>query len=150
MEGVGALAKSNKKRGADPQKGPLGTELTVTIFSNRFATDAPLETEVTLRKLTKLPKHSNAKWKAKDKSQLRHIKLGSFTGDLRPLRPGEPEDAARGYRSNETMIEATGIEVDYDAGSVPLKSAADAFEKAGVAALLLTTPSHYPLNKHHR
>src|SRR5690606_38231558 len=66
---------------------------------------------------------------APTKDELPLIKLGTFTGD---------------YRSDATLETIYGIEGDYDAGTVQPAEAAKQLERAGIQALIYTTPSHRP------
>ncbi|MCX7567123.1 AAA family ATPase [Sulfitobacter sp. F26169L] len=78
---------------------------------------------------------------AVSKDSMRHIKLGRFTG----------ETTAKGsYRHNAAHDSVSGIEGDYDAGTMTVKQAAAALEYAGVAAMIYTTPSHQQDGKGHR
>ncbi|MGJ8594375.1 AAA family ATPase [Sulfitobacter sp.] len=78
---------------------------------------------------------------AKSKDSMRHIKLGRFTG----------ETTVKGsYRHNAAHDTVSGIEGDYDAGTMTVDQAATALTKAGVAAMIYTTPSHQQDGKGHR
>lgn len=64
--------------------------------------------------------------KSESKNRLPLIKLGSFDGS----------------RSNENLIEITGIEGDYDAGVMGVRQAARRCREARIAALIHSSPSH--------
>lgn len=113
---------------------PLDRPLDVAVFSNRRALSLKPRT-LSLRELSAdLPV-------AKSKDTMRHIKLGRFTGE--PTSKGSK-------RHNAAHESVSGIEGDYDKGVISPLDAVAALEKAGVAALVYTTPSHQQDGKGHR
>jgi len=78
---------------------------------------------------------------AGSKDVMRHIKLGRFTGE--PTEKGS-------YRHNAAHESVSGIEGDYDAGTMTVDQAVNALARAGVAAMIYTTPSHQQHGKGHR
>ena len=69
------------------------------------------------------------------KEQLPLVKLGTF---------GTQPSASGCLRHDENLIAITGIEADYDGGALDFDDAVVIAEKAGLAALLYTSPSHTP------
>ncbi|WP_175484928.1 AAA family ATPase [Jannaschia pohangensis] len=67
------------------------------------------------------------------KSDLPLVKLGTF-GDVRTEKGSLRHDA--------NLLSVSGVEGDYDAGEVSPQEAADRLDRAGIAALVYTTPSH--------
>ncbi|KFE34903.1 hypothetical protein DW2_10069 [Thioclava atlantica] len=80
-----------------------------------------------------------ARWiadqRAESKDGLPWIKLATFGPDKTPKKS---------LRHNANVRTVTGLEADYDAGNMTPDAARDALEKAGVAGLVYTTPSHSP------
>lgn len=72
---------------------------------------------------------------APDKAALPLVKLGTF-GDLR--------SDGNSLRHDANLLSVTGIEGDYDAGEVSPREAKDRLDRAGIAALIYTTPRHTP------
>jgi RecA-family ATPase len=113
---------------------PLDHPIDVAMFTDRRALSIKPKT-VSLRDLsTALPA-------AGSKDVMRHIKLGRFTGE--PTAKGS-------YRHNAAHESVSGIEGDYDAGTMTVDQAVDALARAGVAAMIYTTPSHQQHGKGHR
>ena len=67
------------------------------------------------------------------KKALPWLKLASF-GDLRTEK--------NSLRHDDNVLEITGIEADYDAQLVTVADAVDLLEKAGILAIVYTSPSH--------
>ncbi|WP_374376398.1 hypothetical protein, partial [Tabrizicola sp.] len=67
------------------------------------------------------------------KTGLPLIKLGTF-GDVRTDKGSLRHDA--------NLLQVSGIEGDYDAGTVQPQEAAERLRQAGLAGLIYTTPSH--------
>lgn len=113
---------------------PLDHPIDVAVFKDRRALSLKPKT-TTLRDLsTALPG-------AASKDSMRHIKLGKFSG----------EQTAKGsYRHNAAHETVSGVEGDYDAGTMTVDEAVDALARAGVAAMIYTTPSHQQPGKGHR
>jgi hypothetical protein len=109
---------------------PLGVPLRLTRFPDRCGlTKAEMD----------LSLHDLAVWiegqTADTKDGLPWIKLATF---------GSTRTPKRSYRHNANVVTITGIEADYDAGQMTPEDARAALEKAGVAGLVYTTPSHTP------
>lgn len=108
--------------------GPLDTPIPVTFFGDRRAVKMK-ERQHSLRDLEGLIRET----RATGKDQMRHIKLGRFSG----------EKTAKGsHRHNSAHVAVTGIEGDYDAGEMSVDQAVKALAKKGIAAFVYTTPSH--------
>ena len=67
------------------------------------------------------------------KKGLPWLKLASF-GDLRTDK--------NSLRNDDNLLEITGIEADYDSEHMTVEEAVDLLEKAGVLAMVYTSPSH--------
>ncbi|MGJ5621617.1 AAA family ATPase [Sulfitobacter sp. MF3-043] len=78
---------------------------------------------------------------AKSKETMTHIKLGTFSGE--PTAKGS-------YRHNAAHVTVSGVEGDYDQGTMSPQDAVAALANAGLAALVYTTPSHQQDGKGHR
>jgi hypothetical protein len=108
----------------------LGVPLTVTVFPTRGARQ---------KKEMTLPLADLAAWikdqRAASKDGLPWIKLATFGPDKTPKKS---------LRHNANVRTVTGLEADYDKGQMTPEAARDALEKAGVAGLVYTTPSHSP------
>lgn len=115
---------------------PLDAPLHFTRFKNVQAKERQEKT-VTLRELAAaIPGRV-----AKSKDKLPLIKLATF-GDVPTVHGSLRHDA--------NMREVYGIEIDYDAGDLPPSEAVERFRKAGVAAAVLTSPSHLQPGKGQR
>ncbi|MCF2870316.1 helicase RepA family protein [Octadecabacter sp. G9-8] len=113
---------------------PLDRPLTVAFFADRKALKMD-DRQVSLRELaTENPV-------ARSKDSMGHIKLGKFSGETTPRRS---------YRHNAAHLEVSGIEGDYDEGTMTVDEAAAALKAADVAAMIYTTPSHLQSGKGHR
>jgi KaiC/GvpD/RAD55 family RecA-like ATPase len=113
---------------------PLDHVLNVAEFGDRRAVTHRQKT-VSLRDLSKrLPP-------AKSKETMNHIKLGAFTGE--PTAKGS-------YRHNAAHESVSGVEGDYDQGTMSPQDAVAALAKARLAALVYTTPSHQQDGKGNR
>lgn len=72
---------------------------------------------------------------APDKAALPLVKLGTF---------GNARTEKGSLRHDANLLSVSGVEGDYDAGTVSPQEAADRLRQAGIAALIYTTPSHIP------
>jgi hypothetical protein len=72
---------------------------------------------------------------AATKGQLPLLKLAEFGGIL---------STKKSLRHNANVIAIEGVEGDHDAGTLTLEEAAERLRKAGLAAVLYTSPSHLP------
>ena len=66
------------------------------------------------------------------------------------LKFGDVPTVHGSLRHDANMREVYGIEIDYDAGDMPPSEAVERFRKAGVAAAVLTSPSHLQPGKGQR
>ncbi len=115
---------------ADDSQSPLDREITITQFRDAGAKRA-FRHLVPLRGLA--PKIATRRAERKDR--LPWLKLASF-GD-KPTGKGS-------LRNNANVTAIDGIEGDHDAGTLTLAEAADKLQRAGIAALIYTSPSHTP------
>ena len=105
-------------------------EIDFTIFNDRFG-------------LMVYPQHASLEELAATiaevvkplKEQLPLVKLGTF---------GTQASASGCLRHDENLLAITGVEADYDGGTLGFDDAVMIAEKAGLAALLYTSPSHSP------
>jgi archaellum biogenesis ATPase FlaH len=72
---------------------------------------------------------------AASKDKLPWLKLATF---------GDTKSEKGCLRTNANVATITGLEADYDAGKMTPEEARDRLVKAGLAALIYTTPSHMP------
>ncbi|MET0706123.1 MAG: AAA family ATPase [Tardiphaga sp.] len=112
------------------QAGPLDRPIDLTFFKDRGAT-VKKDGAMTLRALASRILNRNAP----SKEALPWLKLATF---------GNRVTDRGSLRNNDNVLAATGVELDYDKGQIPLPEAAELLEKAGVCALLYTSPSHKP------
>ena len=100
----------------------------ITFFANAAATRFSAE-RMTLPAL----RERILKTSASAKERLPWLKLGKF---------GSKRSNKRSLRHNDNVIEISGVEVDYDGEVVTLDEAVRILEKAGLRALVYTSPSH--------
>lgn len=123
--------KSRTKRARDDTS-PLDRPLPITIWADARA-KTKTDTERSLRELARLiPKRSAA-----TKSGLRLLKLASF---------GRKRSKYGSLRNNANVLTINGVECDYDDEHMPVFEVVKRLRKAGVAALVYTSPSHRPGN----
>lgn len=113
---------------------PTESGLDRTLFITKYP-DARARSKsrirASLRELAdKLPGRIAAK-----KSELPLLKLG---------RTGDQRTAKGSLRSNANMLTIDGVEGDYDGERMSVAEAAKQLRKAGIAALIYTSPSHRP------
>jgi hypothetical protein len=118
----------------------LHRPIVVTLFANAAAASkreeriAPAELADRIRATT-----------APEKSALPWLKLATFGDKKTPLRP-HPDGSGRmtggSLRHDPNVLGITGTEADYDAEVMQFDEAAERLEKAGLAAILYTSPSH--------
>ena len=72
---------------------------------------------------------------AESKDQLPWLKMANF---------GAVTTAKGSLRHDANVLSVTGIEADYDGEKISVDDAIETLEKAGVGALLYTSPSHEP------
>jgi len=70
---------------------------------------------------------------APSKSRLPWLKMATF---------GDKRSDKNSLRNDANVLAVTGIEADYDLGTVPVDDALARLEQQGVAAILYTSPSH--------
>jgi hypothetical protein len=103
-----------------PPESPLDRPLSVAFFRDLKALKMT-DHDISLRDLAaKNPV-------AKSKDLMGHIKLGKFSGKPTPRRS---------YRHNAAHLEVSGIEGDYDEGTMTVDEAAAALKAADVAAMI--------------
>lgn len=100
--------------------------LRITSFDSVRAKEGT-PAQLSLRGLTELVKTTAAR----DKGALPLVKIGRF---------------AANRRSNAALETVSGIELDYDAGKMPMAEAVAALSAAGLAALVYETPSNTPVS----
>jgi hypothetical protein len=105
-------------------------KFSVTIFPDRAAR-TKTEGAVTLDVLLE---HARAT-KAATKDRLPLIKLARF---------GNKKSKGGCLRHDANVTTITGVEIDYDDGQVGFDAAVELAEKAGLQALIYTSPSHTP------
>ena len=108
----------------------------VTIFGN-FAAKAKREEKLTLEELATLIRMATAP----TKEAAPWLKLARF-GDQRSDKGSLRHDA--------NVLAITGVEADYDGGSLGFYRAVDVAKAGGVSAILYTSPSHRPEAPHWR
>ncbi|UWQ10232.1 PriCT-2 domain-containing protein [Aliiroseovarius crassostreae] len=119
-------------KNTDPKTAPQGFGFPLTL--TRFPTRGAFQKKELTLSLADL-----ARWiadqRAESKDGLPWIKLATFGPDKTPKKS---------LRHNANVRTVTGLEADYDAGTMTPEAARDALKKAGVAGLVYTTPSHSP------
>ena len=106
----------------------LGTVVTVTFFTDRFAT-TKTEQLVALPDLVRLIERTTAP----SKLDLPWLKLARF-GDI-------PSDNGS-LRHDRNLRAITGIEADYDAERITFEEAVATLTAAGILCIIYTSPSH--------
>jgi Protein of unknown function (DUF3631) len=104
--------------------------LAVTLFEDAFA-KTKREVRVTPSELAELIRTTNAQ----EKARLPWLKLATFG-------PLPTEKSSLRWDGNVRLI--TGVEADYDAEKLGFDDAVEALEKAGILAVVYTSPSHSP------
>lgn len=120
------MTASPGKKSADV----LDRQLHVTVWKSSGAKEAG-GGKTTMRALVKAIKER----KAPSKEQLFWLKLGRF---------GDKATENGALRNNENLIEIEGLEGDYDGKRVSFETAVEVAEKAGLACIIYTSPSHTP------
>lgn len=111
-----------------PAKSALDRELAVTRFADHRAVRLECEA-ISLRQLADTIRDTRAPAKA----SLPWLKLATF---------GNVSTAKGSLRHDANLLTVTGLEGDYDAEAVTVAQAAEMLERAGVASVVYTTPSH--------
>ena len=106
----------------------LDRPLAVTFFPDRSGTVATRH-DMTLRALRDLVLNTHAP----TKSALPLLKLATF---------GDQRTEKNSLRNKANVLEVYGVEVDYDQSRVTPAEAAAMLRRAGLAALIYTSPSH--------
>lgn len=104
--------------------------ITVTMFVDEYAASQHAG-KITLPQLAKQIGEKTAT----DKKALPWLKLAVF---------GENISAAGCYRTNDNLIEISGIEAEHDAGTLSFDDMRAILVKANIRCLLYTTPSYVP------
>ena len=107
---------------------PLDQPIAITFFKT-FAATEKREQQYSLRALAGRIKAVTAS----SKSQLPWLKLAKF---------GDTPTDKDSLRHDANVLCITGIEADYDAGSLTVTEACIALENQGIAAMVYTSPSH--------
>jgi hypothetical protein len=105
-------------------------QFAVTFFDD-YAAQKKRQRLVTLHDLAALIRSASAV----EKSGLPWLKLARF---------GNAKTGRGSLRHDRNMIAISGVEADYDGGEVPFDDAVDTAAKAGLLAILYTSPSHTP------
>lgn len=106
----------------------LDQRITVTCFPKQSA-QSKTERQMSMRQLA----NEIERAAASDKGGLPWFKLASF---------GERRTEKNCLRNNENVLSVSGVEADYDAGSISPDEAERRLRAAGIAAMVYTTPSH--------
>ncbi|MEJ6848604.1 AAA family ATPase [Sinorhizobium fredii] len=115
---------------------PLDRPLAVTRFRSQSA-KSKKTLELTLRQIADMIEGV----RAEEKADLPWLKLACF---------GNERTEHGSLRSNKNMSEISGVELDYDAGTIPPNRARDMLEEARIAGLIYSTPSHRQPSKGNR
>jgi hypothetical protein len=105
-------------------------QFAVTFFDD-YAAQKKRQWLVTVDDLTAMLRDTSAP----EKSALPWLKLARF---------GAARTARGSLRHDRNVIAISGVEADYDGGEVPFDDAVDIAAKAGLLAILYTSPSHTP------
>jgi len=115
---------------------PAPRSFAVTMFDD-FAATARREASLSLEELAELVRTTSAP----TKEALPWLKLARFG----PLR--NPSSNSGSLRWNGNVLRISGVVADYDGELITPQEAAERLDKAGVAGLIYTSPSHM-LNEH--
>jgi hypothetical protein len=102
----------------------------ITLFDDFYAADC-VGKEVDLEELAELIRNTEAP----DKQHLPLLKLARF---------GSVRTPANSLRHDRNVLSVSGLEIDYDGGSMPLQEAVDRLDGAAIAYLLYSTSRHTP------
>ncbi|RWQ89265.1 MAG: AAA family ATPase [Mesorhizobium sp.] len=121
---------------------PLDRPIRLTTFPKQGA-QRKREVRLSMRQLATKIRNTEAE----DKTHLPWLKGAVFGDKPTPLRP-DPAKPGRmtgnSLRHDANVVAVTGVELDYDAGVISPETARDRLKRAGVTALVYTTPSHTP------
>lgn len=121
---------------------PLDRPIRLTTFPTQGA-QRKREVRLSMRQLATKIRNTEAE----DKAHLPWLKGAVFGDKPTPLRP-DPTKPGRmtgnSLRHDANVVAVTGVELDYDAGVISPETARDRLKRAGVTALVYTTPSHTP------
>lgn len=120
------MTEQAKKQPVDVLDRPIH----VTVWKSAGASSAG-GGSTTMRSLAKAIQER----KAPSKEQLYWLKLGRF---------GDRATVNGSLRNNDNLIEIEGLEGDYDNKVVSFETAVEVAEKAGLACIIYTSPSHTP------
>ncbi len=115
---------------AFPNMRPLDRPLTITTFRDRYAKTKKEHTKSLRQIVPALEKRS-----APSKDKLPWLKRARF---------GDKKTAAGSLRHNANVNEVRGVEIDYDLEEMPMREAAELFQKLEIGCLFYTSPSHKP------
>jgi len=102
----------------------------VTLFKDKAAATKK-ECRVTVEELAGLIRSAEAE----TKDELPLLKLGQF---------GDQRTGQNCLRHDDNVLSVSGVETDYDLGVVPFEEVVKRVRKAGVKAILYTSPSYSP------
>ena len=108
----------------------IASDLTVTFFFD-YTAAKKREERLTLQALAERIEKTTQRSKA----NLPWLKLARF---------GDAKTDKGSLRNDGNMLAITGVEADYDGEQISLEDAEERLIKAGVAAILYTSPSHKP------
>ncbi len=117
----------------------MATDVKLSVFPNKFCTEAPALKMGSLAALAKMIRETPPA----AKEALPFIKLARFNGERNP-KPA-PGTKLPSYRYDAGVVEIYGVEGDYDGGKVTMAEAARMLNSAGIEALLYSSPSSTPL-----
>lgn len=120
---------------------PLDRPARLTTFPTQGA-QRKREVRLSMRQLAAKIRNTEAD----DKAALPWINPARFGDQRTPLRtrPDGTGKTGNSLRHDANVIAITGVAADYDAGVISPESARDRLKRAGVTALVYTTPSHTP------
>lgn len=121
-------ASAGNHLASTPNNSGCDISLPVAMFSDVKAQRID-PNHLTLRQLQERLTSTTAPYKA----ALPLVKLGTF---------GNARTEKGSLRHDTNLLSVSGVEGDYDAGTVSPLDAADRLRQAGIAALIYTTPSH--------
>ena len=107
-----------------------GCAFKVTLFPD-YAASTKDERNLSLEAIATLVRETGAR----RKHELPWLKMATF---------GTVRTDKNSLRHNANVLTVTGVEADYDAEQVPFETAVERVGKAGVLALVYTSPSHTP------
>jgi hypothetical protein len=122
---MGWAMTSTTRVAGEQREEPL---VTVTYFADKMAERASEETLSLPRLAAKIQRAT-----ARTKDCLPWLKLARF---------GEMRSDKGSLRHDGNVVVITGIEVDYDGEQISFENAVETVERAGIIAIVYTSPSH--------